>query len=86
MNSKYELEFSSQAAKFLKKLKNKELLQNILSALDIIRKDPLSGKFLQGDLRDYHSYRVGTYRVIYRPVHDKMLIFILRISHRKESY
>ncbi|KAF0134117.1 MAG: hypothetical protein FD145_873 [Candidatus Saganbacteria bacterium] len=86
MNSKYNLIFSTQASKFLKKLKDKKLLNSIIEELELIRANPYVGKFLQGDLKGYHSYRIRTYRIIYKIINSNLLVYIEHISHRKESY
>ena len=87
MNLKYKLEFSNQATKFIKKLKDKNLLHQFLQTFDILETNPYYGKFLQADLKGYHSVRVaGVYRVIYKVLHNKLLIYISDIAHRKDSY
>jgi addiction module RelE/StbE family toxin len=86
MSLSYKLELSSQASKFLKKLKNRKLLEEIVAAFELLKKSPFEGKFLQGDLKGYHSYRIGDYRIIYKVFHRELLIFIEHISHRRESY
>ena len=86
MNLKYHLEFSPQAQKFLRKLKNKKLLFEFKVGFELLATNPYAGKFLQGDLKGYHSYRIRDYRIIYKIFHSKLLIFIEHILHRKESY
>ena len=87
MSLGYSLEFSNQAGKFLKKLKERKLLEEFAHALEHLRENPYLGKFLQANLKGYHSCRVhGTYRIIYKIFHDKHLVFIEDVSHRKESY
>ncbi|MFC1496635.1 type II toxin-antitoxin system RelE/ParE family toxin [Candidatus Margulisiibacteriota bacterium] len=86
MSSNYDLEFSNQARKFIKKLKDKKLLSEFAAAFENLKKNPHAGKFLQGDLKGYHSLRIGKYRIIYSIYRLRLMIFIERISHRKESY
>ena len=87
MSSKYNLEFSNQALKFLKKIKEKRLLEEFVKVFNLLSENPYAGKFLQANLKGYHSYRVhGVYRIIYKIFQHKLLIFIEDISHRKESY
>jgi addiction module RelE/StbE family toxin len=87
MSSKYNLEFSSQARKFLKKIKEKRLLEEFSRAFELLCGNPYLGKFLQANLKGYHSYRIHrVYRIIYKILHHKLLIFIEDIAHRKESY
>ena len=87
MSSKYSIELSSQSAKFLKKLKDKKLLHEFVDSFELLAEKPYIGKFLQGSLKGYHSFRVhGDYRIIYKILHDKLLIFIEDIAHRKDAY
>ena len=49
--------------------------------------DPIAyGKPLRYSLKGYRRLRVGDYRVIYRIVEEKILIFIVDIDHRKNIY
>lgn len=87
MSSKYSIELSSQAKKFLKKLKNKILLREFAEAFDLLSENPYLGKFLQGSLKGFHSFRFhGIYRIVYKIFHDKLLIYIEDIAHRKDIY
>lgn len=44
------------------------------------------GKALQGELRSYWRYRVGSYRVICRIEDEVMRVLVVRIGHRKDIY
>ena len=44
------------------------------------------GKPLKGGLKSLWSGRVGFYRVIYRIDDDRIVVLVIRISHRKEVY
>lgn len=43
-------------------------------------------KALQGEFKGLYRLKLRTYRVIYEKVGDKLVILILRISHRKDVY
>jgi mRNA interferase RelE/StbE len=54
-----------------------------------LKKNPFWGaniKKLKGDLSDYYRYRLGDYRLFYRIDSDKVIVFIVTISHRKDAY
>ena len=44
------------------------------------------GKALQGEKRGLWRYRVGDYRLICDILHDKIIIMILEVGHRKDIY
>jgi mRNA interferase RelE/StbE len=65
------------------------------SIREIIRKaiekkltiDPVTfGKPLRYSLKGYRRLRVGDYRVIYKIIEDKVIVFIVDIDHRKDIY
>jgi mRNA interferase RelE/StbE len=49
--------------------------------------DPRQGKQLQGDFNPpLWSYRIGAYRVIYTFTETELVIWVVRVGHRKEVY
>ena len=88
MPSNFNLFLTPQAKKELKKIQkgNPKIAAAIAAALNQLEIDPSRGEFLHGDLKDRRKLRVGDYRVIYRMAREKLLVFILRIAHRKEVY
>jgi len=68
------------------KLKDKNLAKRIDRAFDTLRKNPFAGKFLVGELKGYHSYRIGNYRIIYEIIHQQIIVLILKIEKRATVY
>jgi len=64
-------------------LKKKRQLRD---AIQRIAKDPLVGKCLTNRLSGLHSYRSGDYRIIYKILHQQILIIVLTVGHRKDIY
>jgi len=58
----------------------------IAAAIAKLASDPFLGKNLKGELKDYRSYRVGDYRVIYMVKRQRVLVEIIRVAHRREAY
>jgi len=82
-----EVELSAKAGRQWKQLlKNPRLLGRIEKALDRIATDPYSGKPLAAELSGMWSYRVGDWRIVYKIVHERLVILVLSIAHRKEVY
>lgn len=80
----YELVYSQQALKDLKKL-DKEIQVRILSTLERIRIRPYP-HVLRLVGCPYFRLRVGDYRVILNIVEDKLMIFVIELGHRRNIY
>lgn len=72
--------FQKRFSKLSKTIQNK-----IEGALKEISLDPNSGKKLLGELEGEHSFRVGTYRIIYS-IDEQDNIWIETVRHRKNAY
>jgi len=78
---------------FLKSIKgiDKKLQGRVLESLKVISESPLelngnTVKPLGKQLKGLWRYRIGDYRLLYKPDSESKLILILRFSHRKEVY
>lgn len=83
---KYKPIISKKAEKFLMGLKNKKLQNRLILAIEGISENPYLGKSLKGNLEGYFSYRVQDYRIIYEVADDVKILYVLKISHRKDVY
>ncbi len=85
---KYKLEMTRRAESVLRRMAERErgLYQCIANVLDSLETDPFQGKGLKGILKGFHSYRVGSYRVIYRIFQSKLLVIVIDIGHRRDIY
>ncbi|MFC1522037.1 type II toxin-antitoxin system RelE/ParE family toxin [Elusimicrobiota bacterium] len=66
--------------------KDRKLFARIRAVLESLSVNPLQGKPLKGPLSGLLSYRVGSYRIIFRIVHRELRVHILDIGHRREIY
>ncbi|KKR05351.1 MAG: addiction module toxin RelE/StbE, RelE protein [Candidatus Peregrinibacteria bacterium GW2011_GWC2_39_14] len=82
---KYEVSFSPNAEKDLKKLPDKFRLR-VLLVLARISANPFMGKKLDGKLSGHYSLRAWPYRVIYQIFKSKLLIVVVKIGHRQGVY
>ena len=76
---KYEIRFSRQAEKDIRKLtpKLKAKLMDILR--NRIAVDPCCGKALVGDLKGYYSVRLNYQdRIIYSVENDQLVVYVVR--------
>lgn len=54
-----------------------------------LRQNPFYGpniKKLKGDFTGVYRYRIGQYRLFYSIESTKVIVIIINLSHRKESY
>lgn len=72
----------------LSKLDN-QVKKRIIKYLDEVEKldNPRNrGKILKGNLSNLWRYRVGDYRIISSIDDEKIIIVVLKISHRRDVY
>lgn len=82
------VEYLKEAAKELEKL-DKPIQKQIIDYMNEVKnlENPRSrGKGLTSNLSGLWRYRVGNYRIICNIQDDKILITVVRISHRSEVY
>ena len=81
----YLLKIKQSALKELKKLDRPDRAR-LIEAIDKLPDNPHVGKLLKGDLSGLRRLRVGHFRIIYEISEREVLILILRVAHRKDSY
>lgn len=82
---KYSIVFAPTAEKQFMDL-TKIVRIRVAQAIAKLAVNPLLGKQLKGQLKEYRSYRVGDYRVVYFIHHHQIRIEIVRVAHRREVY
>lgn len=86
---KYQVEFSKQAIRQLKKLDKgtAALIMGWIKKNLVDTEDPrLHGKGLTGNRSGEWRYRIGDYRIIAEIQDYRIIILILSIGHRSEIY
>ncbi|MCT7499016.1 type II toxin-antitoxin system RelE family toxin [Aliarcobacter cryaerophilus] len=94
--NKYSLDFDKKASKDLLSL-DKSVRNFILDELEIFinnfdetyEKELIKItkiKALQGEYKGLNRLRLRTYSLIYEKQNDKLVILVLRVSHRKDIY
>lgn len=81
----YTVLISKKAEKDIVKL-SKQDFKRVRAVLETLSGNPFVGKKLVGDLKGYYSIRVWPYRIVYEIKKQKLIIFVLRVGHRKEVY
>ncbi|WP_029746929.1 type II toxin-antitoxin system RelE family toxin [Leucobacter chironomi] len=80
----YEVEFTSAAAKQIRKLQ-RPARERLLDAIEDLQDDPRphGAKKLVGEDLAWRI-RVGDYRVIYEVIDSQLLVTVVRAAHRRE--
>ena len=82
----YEVVLSKRAEKSLDKLPNK-IHKDIIEKLDqlVALDHNLDIKKLDGH-KNFYRIRFGNYRIVYEPLNDQVIVYVLLIGHRKDIY
>ncbi len=81
----YSVRIKESAAKELGDLPRGER-RRISLAIENLAENPFAGIPLQGALRGLRRLRIGNYRIIYQIERVELLVYVIRISHRREAY
>jgi mRNA interferase RelE/StbE len=83
----FELEFASQAAKFLRKA-DKELAQILFKRCELLQVDPFPSdvKRIANRKEKIFRIRLGNYRIQYTVAYERNTIFITDIDKRERAY
>ena len=64
----------------------RDVRERVIAAIDTLGEHPLAGSPLKGGLRGLRRQRVGDYRILYELLDDELIILVVRVAHRRESY
>ena len=56
------------------------------AVLNILSKDPFSGKKLEGELKGKYSIRAWPYRIVYQILKNELIVLVVDIGHRQGVY
>ena len=82
----YKVELSRSAEKDLRRI-DRSKLSAIYQAIESLSEEPrpLGVKKLAGADRTFRI-RVGDYRIVYEIENDVLIVFVIRVAHRKDVY
>ena len=81
----YEVTLNKHAAKVLNRMTPKDR-EHILKMLEELKKEPLQGKRLHGELEGLLSLRFGTDRIVYEVDRRQELVIVHGIGPRGDIY
>lgn len=82
---KYKLEFKKSAIKELNSLPNKEI-KRIIQAANLLAEEPRPLNSRKLSASECYRIRVGNYRILYEIKDNILIVYIIRIAHRKDVY
>lgn len=83
-----EFVFSSKAQKDFKKLdiSIQKRIKAFTQEIEKLENPRSKGKALTGDLKGFWRYRIGDYRLVCEILDNELIIYTIKISHRKNIY
>lgn len=86
----FEIAETDTFLKSIKKIQSANIYKKIKDYVyPQLKRNPFFGpniEKLKGELSDYYRYRIGKYRLFYKIDSDRIIIFIIDIRKRKNSY
>ncbi len=82
----FKLKITPRAKFQLKQISKLYQQRAVEEALLDIREDPSVGKALTLELTDLFSYKLGSYRIIYKVDKQNKIIVVFRAGHRSGVY
>ena len=85
--ARYRVLIKQSAAKELEALPNKKARQRVVARIRALADEPRPGgcEKLSGH-HDRYRVRQGIYRVVYSISDKEMLVFVVKVGHRKDVY
>jgi mRNA interferase RelE/StbE len=81
----WEISYTPAAAKSIRKL-DPATRRQVKAAVERLAEDPDRGKPLQLTLKGLRSWRTGDWRIVYRPLRERLEILVVAVGHRREVY
>ena len=86
----YEISYSKPAERYLKKIKDKQLLVAFKKAIDELKKNPYIGSQKTGDLRGIYGYDVKysgvNYELAYRIYEEENRLVVVILAGTRENF
>jgi len=82
----YQVVWEPEALKQLKELDKSKINKLYEKTNQVLSQDPYLGKMLSGKWKGFRRFRFSEYRIIYKIVEEKVLVFVAKVSNRKDVY
>lgn len=81
----WTIEYASAAARAIRKL-DPPTRRQVRAAVERLADDPTRGKPLQLTLQGLRSWRTGEWRIVYRADHERVVVLVIAVGHRRDVY
>ncbi len=81
----YKIEIKKSAAKEISKLP-KVSIKRIVEKIQTLSDEPRPNGCKKLSADEKYRIRIGVYRILYNIMDEKLVIFIVKVGHRKEVY
>lgn len=82
---KYKIEFKKTAVKELKSVPDKDI-KKIITKIKLLEENPRPNGCIKLTGKEQYRIRQGNYRILYSIEDDRLIIFVVKIAHRKNVY
>jgi mRNA interferase RelE/StbE len=83
--AKYRIEITSSAAKELSRIPGKDL-RRIVARIQALADDPRPPGSKKLCAQEKYRIRQGDYRVLYQIEDDVLVVYVVKIAHRRDAY
>lgn len=82
---KYKIEFKKTAVKELKSIPDKDI-KKIITKIKLLEENLRPNGCIKLTGKEQYRIRQGNYRILYSIEDDRLIIFVVKIAHRKNVY
>lgn len=82
---KYKIEFKKTAVKELKSIPDKDI-KKIITKIKLLEENPRPNGCIKLTGKEQYRIRQRNYRILYSIEDDRLIIFVVKIAHRKNVY
>ena len=82
---KYRIEVKASAAKEIKKLPSKEI-KRVLARIESLSENPRPHDCVKLSGEEKYRVRCGNYRILYLIEDDVLIVYVIKVAHRKDVY
>lgn len=84
--AQYKLLIKASAAKELQAIRNKRDRQRIVKRIQSLENNPRPHGSQKLSGRERYRIRQGQYRIVYAIENDELVVYVVKIGHRKDVY